>query len=252
MREKLYHIIEPQSKHSRISNIYDIVMMIVILLSFIPLIFRDDYPIFGAIDVFCVIIFIIDYILRWITADFRFGKESALSFVRYPISVMAIIDLLSILPILIDMSSAFRALRVVRLVRALRVMIRALRVIRVLKIFRYSTNMDILASVFRAQRRPLILVMLLAVGYILITAMVIFQVEPATFGSYFEAVYWATISLATVGYGDIYATSLAGRAVTMISVLVGIAVIALPAGIITAGYMEEMNKRHRHNEDEEE
>ena len=244
MREKLYHIIEPQSKHSRISNIYDIVMMIVILLSFIPLIFRDDYPILGAIDVFCVIIFIIDYILRWITADFRFGKESALSFVRYPVSVMAIIDLLSILPILIDMSSAFRAFRVFRLIRALRV-------IRVLKIFRYSTNMDILASVFKAQRRPLILVMLLAVGYILITAMVIFQVEPATFGSYFEAVYWATISLATVGYGDIYATSFAGKLVSMVSVLVGIAVIALPAGIITAGYMEEMNRRHRHDEDEE-
>ncbi len=244
MREKLYHIIEPQSKHSRISNIYDIVMMIVILLSFIPLIFRDDYPIFGAIDVFCVIIFIIDYILRWITADFRFGKESALSFVRYPVSVMAIIDLLSILPILIDMSGAFRAFRVFRLIRALRV-------IRVLKIFRYSTNMDILASVFRAQRRPLILVMLLAVGYILFSAMVIFQVEPATFGSYFEAVYWATISLATVGYGDIYATSFAGKLVSMISVLVGIAVIALPAGIITAGYMEEMNRRHRHDEDEE-
>ena len=244
MREKLYHIIEPQSKHSRISNIYDIVMMIVILLSFIPLIFRDDYPILGAIDVFCVIIFIIDYILRWITADFRFGKESALSFVRYPVSVMAIIDLLSILPILIDMSSAFRAFRVFRLIRALRV-------IRVLKIFRYSTNMDILASVFRAQRRPLILVMLLAVGYILFSAMVIFQVEPATFGSYFEAVYWATISLATVGYGDIYATSFAGKLVSMISVLVGIAVIALPAGIITAGYMEEMNRRHRHDDDEE-
>ena len=245
MREKLYHIIEPQSKHSRISNIYDIVMMIVILLSFIPLIFRDDYPIFGAIDVFCVIIFIIDYILRWITADFRFGKESALSFVRYPVSVMAIIDLLSILPILIDMSGAFRAFRVVRLIRALRV-------VRVLKIFRYSTNMDILASVFRAQRRPLILVMLLAVGYILISAMVIFQVEPDTFKTYFEAVYWATVSLATVGYGDIYATSVAGRLVTIGSVLIGIAVVALPAGIITAGYMEELKKRHRSNKDEEE
>lgn len=245
MREKLYHIIEPQSKHSRISDIYDIAMIIVILLSFIPLIFRDDYPILGAIDVFCLIIFIIDYILRWITADFRFGKESALSFVRYPVSAMAIIDLLSILPMVIDMSGAFRAFRVFRLIRALRV-------IRVLKIFRYSTNMDILASVFRAQRRPLILVMLLAVGYILFSAMVIFQVEPATFGSYFEAVYWATISLATVGYGDIYATTFAGKLVSMVSVLVGIAVIALPAGIITAGYMEEMNKRHRHNEDEEE
>ena len=96
------------------------------------------------------------------------------------------------------------------------------------------------------------MVMLLAVGYILISAMVIFQVEPDTFKTYFQAVYWATVSLATVGYGDIYATSVAGRLVTIGSVLIGIAVVALPAGIITAGYMEEMNKRHRHNEDEEE
>ena len=245
MREKLYYIIEPNTKHSRLSNYYDLGMIFVIVLSFVPLVFKDDHPVFEVIDVFCVIIFIIDYFLRWCTADFRFGKKGAFSFIRYPVSVMAIIDLLSILPILVDMSSAFRALRVLRLFRALRV-------VRVLKIFRYSKNMDILASVFKTQKQALILVLLLAVGYILISAMVVFQVEPDTFNTYFEAVYWATVSLATVGYGDIYATSVAGRLVTIGSVLIGIAVVALPAGIITAGYMEELNKRHRSNKDEEE
>ena len=58
---------------------------------------------------------------------------------------------------------------------------------------------------------------------------------------YFEAVYWATVSLTTVGYGDIYPVSVAGKIVTMISSIFGIAIIALPASIITAGMMEEIH-----------
>ena len=67
-----------------------------------------------------------------------------------------------------------------------------------------------------------------------------FQAETATFNTFFDAIYWATISLTTVGYGDIFATSVFGKIITMISALVGIAIVALPAGIITAGYMTEL------------
>ena len=80
----------------------------------------------------------------------------------------------------------------------------------------------------------------MAIGYILISALVIFNLEPETFNTYFDAVYWATVSLTTVGYGDIFATSTVGRLITMISALLGIAIVALPAGIITAGYMHEI------------
>lgn len=69
-----------------------------------------------------------------------------------------------------------------------------------------------------------------------------FNVEPATFPSFFDAVYWATVSLTTVGYGDIYAVSTIGKVITMLSSVFGIAIVALPAGIVTAGYMEEINK----------
>ena len=62
-----------------------------------------------------------------------------------------------------------------------------------------------------------------------------------TFNNFFDAVYWATISLTTVGYGDIFATSTIGKLITMVSALMGIAVVALPAGIITAGYLDEIN-----------
>lgn len=79
-----------------------------------------------------------------------------------------------------------------------------------------------------------------ALGYIFISALVIFNVEPETFGSFFDAVYWATVSLTTMGYGDIYPVSTIGRIVTMLSSFIGIAIVALPAGILTAGYMEEL------------
>ena len=89
-------------------------------------------------------------------------------------------------------------------------------------------------------------VCVLAIGYIFISALVIFNVEPETFNNFFDAIYWAiywaTVSLTTVGYGDIYAVSIAGKVITMISSVFGIAIVALPAGIITAGYMGELNK----------
>ena len=69
-----------------------------------------------------------------------------------------------------------------------------------------------------------------------------FNVEPDTFDNFFSAIYWATVSLTTMGYGDIYPVSTIGRVVTMLSSFVGIAIVALPAGIITAGYMDEIKK----------
>ena len=82
----------------------------------------------------------------------------------------------------------------------------------------------------------------MAVAYILISALVIYNVEPESFETFFDALYWATISLTTVGYGDIYPITTIGRIVTMISSAFGIAIIALPSGVITAGYLEEISK----------
>lgn len=104
--------------------------------------------------------------------------------------------------------------------------------------------MHILTSVLVKQKRALVCVGVLAFAYVLISALVVFNVEPDTFADYFEAVYWATVSLTTMGYGDIYPITTMGRIVTMASSLVGIAIIALPSGIITAGYMEEVQREN--------
>ena len=69
-----------------------------------------------------------------------------------------------------------------------------------------------------------------------------FQVEPDSFDTFFDAIYWAVVTLTTVGYGDIYPTSEIGRIVSMTSSFMGIAIVALPTGIITAGYMRELSR----------
>ncbi len=234
-RKRIYEIIEKAEEKDILSAIYDYFMIVVIVLSLIPLAYKSDNELFSIIDKVTVVIFIIDYLLRWVTADYKFSKSGPVSFIRYPFSMMAIIDLVSILPSLSIVSSGFKLLRVLR-------MIRALKVFRVFKAIRYSKNFEIIGNVLRASKDSLIAVCVLAGGYILISALVIFNVEPDSFGDFFDAVYWATVSLTTVGYGDIYPVSTLGRIITMISSLFGIAIVALPAGIITAGYMNEINK----------
>ena len=197
------------------------------------------------LDLAALVTFILDYLLRWATADYKFGKASVWSFVRYPFSFMAIIDMLSILPSLTVLNASFKVLRVLRLMRALRVF-------RVLRAVRYSKSIRIIGSVLKRSRTELIAVGTLAVAYILISALVIFNAEPDSFDDFFEAVYWATVLLTTVGYGDIYPVTSIGRAIAMVSSLFGIAIVALPAGIITAGYMKALEREKEEEQREAE
>lgn len=235
MRKRIYEIIEVAGEHDKISRIYDLFMMVVIVLSLIPLTLKNPPSPFSWMDKIATVIFIADYFLRLLTADLKL-QNGALSFLRYPFTFMAIVDLLSILPSLTVMNEAFRVLKIFRLLRTFRTF-------RVFKAFRYSRNVSIILSVFRKQKNSLMVVGWLAVGYILTCALILFNVEPDTFSSFFDAVYWATVSLTTVGYGDIYAISAVGKVITMISSVFGIAIVALPAGIITAGYMKEIESK---------
>ncbi len=236
MRKRIFSIIEKSDGKDIISSIYDYFMIVAIIASLVPLAFKSENKVFFIIDKVTVVIFIIDYILRWITADYKFEKKGIISFLRYPFSFMAIIDLISILPSLTVINDGLKVLRVLR-------MIRALRVFRVFKAMRYSKSFEIIGNVLRSSKDSLIAVCALASGYIVISALIVFNVEPDSFENFFDAVYWATVSLTTVGYGDIYPVSDVGRVITMISSVFGIAIVALPAGIITAGYMNEIDKK---------
>ena len=234
-RKKIFEIIEKSEGTDVLSSIYDCFMIVTIVISLLPLAFKQESRFFFITDRITVTVFLVDYLLRWATADYKFNKKSICSFFRYPFSGMAIIDLLSILPSLKIANSGFKVLRVFR-------MIRAMRVIRVLKVVRYSKSFQIIGSVIKSSKESLIAVCTLAIGYIIVSALIIFNVEPESFQTFFDAVYWATVSLTTVGYGDIYPVTTMGRIITMASSVFGIAIVALPAGIITAGYMSELQK----------
>ena len=234
MRKRLYQVLEVAEKDDRLSHFYDIFMIMIIVISLIPLTIKDATAFWIYTEQATAFIFLFDYLLRWITADVKLNK-GWVSFVRYPFTFMAIIDILSILPTFLVINTAFKTLKVVRLVRACRVF-------KFFKSFRYSKNITIIANVLKKQKKYLYTVFVLAIGYILVSALIIFNVEPETFNTFFDAVYWATVSLTTVGYGDIYTISVAGKIITMISALLGVAIVALPAGIITAGYMTELQE----------
>ena len=236
MRSRIFEIIEVAKEDDSASRLYDWFMIVVIVISIIPLAFKEPIHEFEVVDKICVTIFIIDYLLRFITADYKYDSQTIGSFIRYPFSPMAIIDLLSILPSFLMINQGLKLLRLLR-------MARALRVFRVFRAFRYSKSIDIIVSVMKRSKDSLLAVCVLALGYILVSALVIFNVEPESFNNFFEAIYWATVSLTTVGYGDIYPITSVGRVITMISSVFGIAIVALPAGIITAGYMKELEER---------
>lgn len=233
-RTRLFEIIEIAEDGDTLSNVYDVFMMITIVASIVPMAFKSTNIVFNIIDKVTVIIFIVDYVLRLITSDLKLNKGK-LSFLIYPITPMALIDLVAILPSLIVINSGLRLLKVFRLLRTLRVL-------RVFKVVRYSTPIQMILGIFKRTKESLLFVCGIAVGYVLISALVVFNIEPDTFGNFFDAVYWATVSLTTMGYGDIYPVTVAGKIVTMISSFMGIAIVALPAGIITTGLMEELNE----------
>ena len=233
MTKKIY-VLFSDDDTTLIDNIYNWFMLICIAASMIPLVSKQNLPVFNIIDKITVSFFILDYILRFITARESLEKGK-LSFLMYPLTPMAIIDLLTILPSFVPISSGFKALRTIR-------MIRTFKVFRSFKMFRYSSNIKRIIRVINNQKKALLAVFAMAIFYIFFTALVMFNIEAITFDNFFEAIYWASISLTSVGYGDIIPTTDIGRLFTILSALVGVAIVALPSGIITAGYLQVLNE----------
>ena len=230
MKKRIYEIIEQGKAGDKVSIAYDILMLIAITVSIIPLMFVENHPIFSYIEIVTVSLFIIDYIFRWMTADIRFGKGK-LSFLIYPFSFWAIIDLLSILPGLSILSKGFKI---------------------------FTDKIQVLGRVIRREKGVLLTVLGITVFYVFLTALIMFNAEPhvnpetgvATFNDFFDALYWATVTLTTVGYGDLTPVTDIGRFVSMLSSLFGVAVIALPSGVITASYLDELRNLKDKKEEE--
>lgn len=228
---RIYEIVSPHNDRStKLSRVYDYYQLVAIILSLVPLAFRYYTHFFAVLEYCCVGAFILDYALRWLTCNFKI-KKGWISYLIYPFTPMAIIDMLSILPTFSVINEAFHLFRITRLFK----------IFRLLKFGRYSKELNILVQVLKQQKSVLLSVLWLAFFYIILTALLMFTVDDQ-FESFFEAMYWATSALTTIGYGDVYPHNDIGRLVSMISSLVGVAIIALPSGVITASYLHTVEK----------
>ena len=222
--------------HTYDGNVFSVTyksfMILVTLASLLPLMFKENYAVFLPIEFGCTVVFVVDFMLRWLTADYKFKKHHWTSFARFPFRMIAIIDLIVIFA---SLCSLFKWWVISKYATTLIVL-------RVIRLLRYSRSVRTIMHILHKSKKALSAVGTLAVGYVFISAIFIFNVEPQTFPTFFDAIYWATVSLTTVGYGDLYPVTLAGRIVAMVSSFFGIAIVALPAGIVTAEYTSAIRK----------
>jgi voltage-gated potassium channel len=197
---------------------------------------RED--LFRAVELGFAAIFVVEYAVRFWTAAEQGGWRARL---RWVVSPAAIIDLLAILPaIFAAVAAPSYLLRLVRL----------LRILRVAKLGRFSKAWSLLAQAIASRRYELLLTFYGAVFIMIISATLLYiaegQVQPEKFGSIPRALWWSVVTLTTIGYGDVYPTTVAGKIVASIIAVMGVGVIALPSGILAGAFMEKLRERQDH------
>ncbi len=243
IRRKIFEIIQPNQGRSIASRVFDVMITMLILLSVVSVFavtFGLPRPVLRVLyrfEQFASIVFSVEYLLRILTADLLYpGKGFFASRVKYLFSGMALIDLAAILPFWLPMflPCSMLALRALRLVRLLRI----------LKLNRYFNALRALGDVLVAKKSELIGSLFFVVLLMLVSSLLMFSVEheaqPNVFRNAFSGLWWAVATLTTVGYGDIYPVTTLGRILGAIIAFSGIAALAIPTGIITAGLTERI------------
>ena len=219
--------------------------VISVILETVDSIYQNFEKLFLYFEYFSVFIFTIEYLLRlWSCVTDKEKNESNFDQrVKYFFSFGAIIDAIAILPSLIALFYPSIDLR----------FIRALRIVRLLKFSRYSGSINSLISVIWDQRRSFgAAFFLLFIALIIVSSgmyLVEKDVQPEKFGSIPQSMWWALVTLTTVGYGDVYPITPLGKMFGSISIILGIGTVALPAGIMASALTEFTRRNQKTYED---
>lgn len=254
-KKRTFEIIQSAKNGDIASKIFDLFIIALIIINTISVIAEtfklppNIKPSLNWIEIISVIIFTIEYILRLWTANFLYpDKGPIMSRIRYIFSFMAIIDLLAILPFYIPFVFPvdLRVLRTLRVVR----------LFRLFKINRYTNALSTIGTVFKSKANQLISSMIVVSLLMIIASVMMYNVEsaaqPDKFQNAFSGLWWAIATLTTVGYGDIYPITVAGRVLSAIIAFLGIGLVAVPTGIISAGFIEHLSNAEKEKQQADE
>ena len=201
------------------------------------------------IEAVTVAFFAIDYFLRLYTAPCLFpDKEGGKPYLRYVLSGAGIIDLMSFLPYYLPMffpagAVAFRLFRVARILRLFR-------------INAYYDSLNVISEVIVNKGQQLLSSVFIIAVLMLSSSLAMYSIEheaqPEVFKNAFSGIWWAVSTLLTVGYGDIYPVTPLGQAVGVVITFLGVGMVAIPTGIISAGFVEQYSRAQRSNYEQEE
>lgn len=246
IKNAVFNLIREDDQNSFASNVFDgcIIGFIVINVALIILdTFNGFSPqalvVFNVIETVSVVIFTIEYALRIWVADFRYPDlPPARARLKYITSFLALIDLLGILPFYIPFILPIN-LGILRLLRLFRML-------RIFKTSRYTDALTTVGTVIKNKASQLLSSMMVVFVLMLIASVLMYNIEttaqPEVFQNAFSGFWWAMATITTVGYGDIYPITVLGKFLSTVIALLGIGFVAIPTGIISAGFTEQYKK----------
>lgn len=241
IQQRIFEIIEKGKKGDIASVIFDAIIMILITLN-VASVFIESFTLseefsknLKNFEILSIVIFTLEYILRVWTAPCLYSENSNFKArIKYIFSFMALIDLLAILPFYLPFIITID----LRVLRALRIF----RLFRILKFNRYTKAMKNVFKVLKLKSVELISSVFIVIVLMLISSALMYSIEgpaqPEAFENAFSGLWWAIATFTTVGYGDIYPITVAGKILGGVVSLLGIGLVAVPTGIISSGFME--------------
>lgn len=252
VKNRVYEIITSPENPSIASKVFDVAIIVLIVINVITSI-ADTFAkpqwlstILWYIELVSVIIFTVEYLLRIYVADLLYPELPHIrAKLRYMRSPMAVIDLLAILPFYIPyiLPIDLRVLRILRIFRMLRIF----------KLNRYTNALSTIGDIFKRKKHQLISSISVVLVLMVIAAILMYHVEseaqPDNFNNALTALWWTVETLTTVGYGDVVPVTAIGKLLSTVISLLGIGLVAVPTGIISAGFAENLDEQ-KHREEE--